>query len=138
MIRCASPDLARPAGRQLAGPRQGEALLAAQLLGQGAGQARRAVAAVVVDQDDVEGPGIVLAQQSLEAVLDDLGLVARRHQGDHRGPGLRLLQVLLELLVGQPEAAAQGDQVKPDQQRQKAERRKEQGHGIAPSAWADA
>ena len=82
------------------------------------GDVSRAVVAVVVDQDDPELTWIVLRQQAADRASDDVGLIASRHDGDHRGPdGRRRGLVAIIPLGRQPEAAPPYQQIKPGAER---------------------
>jgi hypothetical protein len=48
--------------------------------------ARGTVAALVVDQDHIEGAPVILAQQRGDGLADSLGFIARRHHGGHGRP----------------------------------------------------
>ena len=80
------PQLAGPAGRQRAPRHDGQALGGAER-GRGvARDKRRAVAALVVDQDHMERARIILPQQRGDGLADACGLVARRNDGGDRRP----------------------------------------------------
>jgi hypothetical protein len=117
------PYLARPAPRQRLGAQDAQAVFAVELARRGKCGGGGAVGAVVVHDDDVEGPWIVLRQQRAERACDDVGFIAGRDHGDQRRPGVGLADgpdgARGKRRHGprMPEAAAGEQQHEPDQQR---------------------
>ena len=86
---CAHSLPVQPAGS--GAPRNdGQALAGAQRRRGLARDVGGGVAALIVDQDDVERARIVLPQQRADGLADGFGLVARRDDGGHRRPARQL------------------------------------------------
>ena len=103
------PELARPALRARAAGhhRQLRAREAAR-------DVCRAIIALVIDQDDAEVAGIILRQHRAQRAGDDIGLVARRDDGDDRWP-VRWLGQAVGVAVGEfPEIGAGEHHHQPD------------------------
>ncbi len=116
------PQLAGPAGRQGLAGQHLQAFDAAEPLGLGEGDGGGAVRGGVVDQDHAQVARIVLGQERTDRTGDHIGLVARRHHGDHGGPGRRFgRQGAVVAFAGGPEAAMAQHQAEPDDQGQDAE-----------------
>src|SRR5262245_10240052 len=74
----------------------------------------RPIAAVVVDNDDVEFSGILLPQKRPDARGDVSGLIPCWHNGDHRRPAFPIPYGSIGIAdAAKPEIAAANDQVKP-------------------------
>ncbi len=111
------PDLAGPVRGQRLALNDDQAILGLRVPGSRDSDVGCAVAALVIDQNDPERSGIFLRQERLDVLGNDRRFVARGHDrydvrrrherriGPHAVPHIR-----------KPEAAARGDQVKPDRQ----------------------
>lgn len=83
---CDCAHLARPARRQRLRGQDRQTVFEAEIAGGGERDVRGAVGAVVIDDDHMERARIVLLEQRADRAADDVGFVARRHDGDERGP----------------------------------------------------
>ena len=101
------PHLPAPAGGQGCSLDEGKKGIGGALPYHPAGLCRRAVLAAVVDQDQGELAGIVLAQKRGERGADDVGLVARRHHGHDLGPGGECRRIFGKTRGRVPEAVPQ-------------------------------
>ena len=72
---------------------------------------------LVVHQHDAEIARIILRDQAADRARDHLGLVARGHHGDDRGPGRGLGQRHAVVALAQQPEAARRAAVQPDRQR---------------------
>ncbi|MCY1361063.1 hypothetical protein D9M69_477160 [compost metagenome] len=117
------PDLAAPAGRQLARADHRQRLRTRGSRGSGAGEIGGAVLAVVIDHHQREPPRIALAEHARHRACDHRGLVAGRDDGHHVRP-LRRRRCGVRL-VHAPEAGAQPQQPAPDRQGQPRQRQRD-------------
>jgi len=114
------PQLAGPSGRQRAPRHHGEAVGGAER-GRGvARDKRRAVAALVVDQDDMQRAGVILPDQRGDGLAHARGFVARRNNGGDGGPRTvsspNPRRAVVIALFRQPESAPRREQIQPDRQ----------------------
>src|SRR5262249_11529704 len=80
---------------------------------------RRAVATVVIDDDDRRGPGIVLTEQRGEALADDIGLITRRNDDGDGRPDRRRRRLAVVAFGATPEGAPAESHIAPYRQRKK-------------------
>lgn len=124
------PELPRPPGLRLTGCHHRQRQPPAPR-GQRTCELTRAVAAAVVDQDDLRVPGIVLGEQRRQAHRQHLRLVPRGDDHGHRGPALRV-PAPWEPLVRPPEEPLAQQQPHPHDQRTHGD----PGNGAHPSKCA--
>jgi hypothetical protein len=123
------PQLAGPAGGQGAGLDDGEAGLG--IAGQAAGHGDGVVAAGIVGQHDLVGARIALLDEAGERERDGCRFIARRHDGDDRGPGRERFGIERRPLIGAPEAVPANQEGEPDDDGEKSERQ-EHENCLAP------
>ena len=103
------PQLACPTSRQIRPGNDIETSFPLDRFGDGG----RAVAAAVVDQNDAERPGIVLAEQAADGLCDNVGFVSGRNDRHDGGPSWRGAEQVVIALARQPIAAPRDKQVEP-------------------------